>query len=141
MRDVRDVRRVLHVGWRGMIRREGVVRSLSHHVVAIRVAVGRLAHGRASLVVRVVKVRRRDLRAALLRWPITTVRAGGRLHWPHPVAWYKRLRLGVEGMTVETARDRMLALWITGVGVDWEGAISVGDPIWSHRRGPRLVRA
>lgn len=135
MRDVRDMRR------RSMIGREGVVRPLTHHVVSIRVAVWRLTHGRTCLVVRVVEVRRCDLWAPLLRGPIATIRPRRRLHWSHPVAGHKRLRLGVECVTVEAARDGMLALWVTGVDVGWEGTISVGDPIWSHWRGPRLVRA
>lgn len=124
-----------------MVSREGVVRSLTHHVVPIRVAVRRLTHRRTCLVARVVKVRRRDLRTPLLRWSVGTIRPRRRLHWSHPVAGYERLRLGVERVTVEAARDGMLALRITGVDVDWEGTISVRDPIWRHWRGSRLVRA
>lgn len=141
MRDVRDVRRVLHVGWRSMIGRQGVVRPLTHHVVPIRVAVRRLTHRRTCLVAWVVEVRRRDLRAPLLRWSIATIRPRRRLHWAHPAAGHKRLRLGVECVAVEAARDGMLALWVTRIDVGWEGTISVGDPIWSYWRGPRLVRA
>lgn len=141
MRDVRDVRRVLNVGWRSMIGREGVVRPLTHHVVPIRVAVRRLTHRRTCLVARVVEVRRRDLWAPLLRGPVATIRPRRRLHWSHPVAGHKRLRLGVECVTVEAARDGMLALWVTGIDVGWERTISVGDPVWSHWRSPRLVRA
>lgn len=140
MRDVRGVW-VLHVGRRAMIGREGVVRSLTHHVVPICVAVRRLTHGRTCLVARVVEVRRRDLGATLLRWSIATIRPRRRLHWSHPIAGHKRLCLGIEGVTVEAARDGVLALWVTGIDIGWEGAISVGYPVWSYWRGPRLVRA
>lgn len=140
MRDVRNVRRVLHVGWRTMVGRKGIVRPLTHHVVTIRVAVRRLTHRRTCLVAGVVKVRRRDLRAALLRWPIATIRSRRRLHRPHPVTRYKRLGLGIEGMTVEAARDWVLTLWVTGIDIGWKRAISVGYPVWRHWRDSRLVR-
>lgn len=141
MRDVRNVRRVLHVGWRTMVGRKGIVRTLPHHVVTIRVAVRRLTHRRTCLVARVVQVRRRDLRAALLRWPIATIRPRRRLHRSHSVTRYKRLRLGIEGMTVEAAWDWVLTLRVTGIDIGWKRAISVGDPIWRHWCGSRLVRA
>lgn len=141
MRDVGDVRRVLHVWRRGMIGREGVVRSLTHHVVPIRVAIRRLTHRRTCLVARVVEVRGRDLRATLLRWSIATIRPRRRLHWSHPITGNKRLRLGIERVTVEAARDGVLALGVAGIDVGWEGTISVGYPVWSHWRGSRLVRA
>lgn len=141
MRDVGDVRRVLHV-WRwSMIGREGVVRSLTHHVVPIRVAIRRLAHRRTCLVARVVEVRGRDLRATLLGWPIAIIRPRWRLHRSHPITGNKRLRLGIERVTVEAARDGVLALRVTGIDVGWEGTISVGYTVWSHWRGSRLVRA
>jgi hypothetical protein len=141
MRDVRDVGWVLHVGRRAMVGRKGVVRSLTHHVVPICVAVRRMTQGRTCLVARIVEVRRRDLWAALLRWPIDAIRRRRRLHWPHPVTGYKRLCLGIEGVTIETAGYGVLTLWVARVDVGREGTISVGDPVWSHWRGPRLVRA
>lgn len=141
MRDVGNVRRVLHI-WRwSMIGRKGVVRSLAHHVVPIRVAIRRLAHRRTCLVARVVEVRGRDLRAPLRRWSIATVRARWRLHWSHPITGNKRLRLGIERVTVEAARDGVLALWVTGIDVGREGTICVGYTVRSHWRGSRLVRA
>lgn len=132
---------MLRVGRRGMIRRERVVRALSHHVVPTGVAVWRLAHRRrACLVPSVGKVRRRNLRTPLLR-SIAVVGARGRCHRGHAVARDERLCLGVERMPVEASRDRVLALWVIGVGIGRKSPVGVGYAWRARWRGSRLVRA
>lgn len=137
---VRHMRMLRSGRWR-MVRREGVVRPLSHHVVSTRVAIWSLPHRRRTcLVPSVGKVRRRNLRASLLR-SIAIVRARRRCHRGHAVARYKRLCLGVEGMTVEASRDGVLALRVIWIGVSRKSTIRVGYAWRARWRGSRLVRA
>lgn len=100
----------------------GGVGPLSHHVVSavsIRWLAHRRTHWRPGLVPRrVVHVLRSDLRTALLRRHVVIV---GTLRWRHgrhAITWYKGLRLGIEGVSVEAARDGVLALRVVGVNVD-----------------------
>lgn len=113
---VRNMRMLRSGRWR-MVRRKGVVRSLSHHVVSTCIAIWRLSHGgRACLVPGVGKVRRCDLRTSLLR-PIAVVGTRRRCHRGHAVARHERLCLGVKGMPVEATRNGVLALRVIGIGV------------------------
>lgn len=108
-----------------VVRRQGVVGCvgpLSHHVVsttAIRGLIHRSPYGRPSLVTGVVHVLCSKLRAALLRCHVVAVRRPWRWcrGW-HAIARHKRLRLRVEGVSVEAARDRVLALRVVGISVD-----------------------
>lgn len=140
MRHMRHMRRVRHSGGRMVVGRERVVRSLAHHVVS-PVAIRRLAHGWTSLVSRIIHVRRRELRTALLRWHIAIVWSRGWWHRRHAIARYEGLRFWVEGVPVEAARDRMLALRIMGISIRRKSSICIRNSCMCHRTGPRLVRA
>lgn len=133
---------MLRIWMRRVIRRQGVVRPLAHHVVSTRIAIWGLPHGgRAGLVPRVREVRRRNLRTPLLRSITVVVAIRGLRHRWHAITRYERLCLWVEGMAVEASRYRVLALWIIGINVDWKSAVSVRYAWCARWCGSSLVRA
>jgi hypothetical protein len=60
---------------------------------------------------------------------------GYRLRRRHAtVTWDKRLRLGVEGMSVEATRYWVLTLGVGGIGSAWELSIRIWNRCcWMHR--------
>lgn len=130
----------LSVRGRVVVRRQGIVGALTHHVVST-VAVRRLGHGRTGLVPRVVEVQMGKLWAALLRCHVVVVWAGGWWHRGHAAAGHKRLRLGVECVTIEAPGNRVLALWVMGVNIGRQSPVRIWNPRLRGRRGSRLVRA
>lgn len=119
------VRDMLHGGRRVMVWRERVIRSLAHHAVST-VGVRLLSHWRSVWISGIAHVVRHELRAALLRRHVI-VRPRRRRHRSHAVTRDERLCLWVEGMPIEAARDRVLALRVMGINVGRKSAISVGD--------------
>lgn len=138
---------VLHRRWM-MIWRERVVRvvrSLSHHIVSA-IAVGRLAHGgahgRTCLVARVIHVWSGELRTTLLlRRHIAVVRSSGWRHGRHASTWYKGLRLRVEGVSIEAARNWMLTLRVMGVNIRRKSSKCIRYPCLCRGSRPGLIRA
>jgi hypothetical protein len=106
-------RHLLHTGvmpaGRGVVGRDGVAGALPGHAVCARRAVARRrARG---LIPAVRKVRRWDLRAAMVRAGCTK-RGLRLLHRAHGASGDEGLRLGVEGMAVVAPRDGVLALGV-----------------------------
>lgn len=132
---------VLHGRRWVVVWRERIVRSLPQHVVSAA-GIRRLAHGWPCLVASVVHVWWCKLRAPLLRWHIGIVRPRSRRHRRHAVPWHKGLRLWIEGVPVEAARDGMLALGIMWIDVDRKRSVCIRDSTsWCGGSGPRLIRA
>lgn len=130
----------LSVRRRVVIWRQGVVRALTHHIVST-VAIRRLGHGRTGLISGIVQVRMGKLWATLLRWHVIVVWAGRWRHRRHTTAWHKRLRLGIECVTVEASWNRVLTLWVMGVNIGRQSPVSIWNSRLRGRSGSRLVRA
>lgn len=128
--------------WTG-VRREGVVRPLSHHAISVSITgIRGLAHWWSCLIAVVVHVLWCNLRAALLlrRYESVIISTRGwRWHGWQAVARHEGLSPRIEG-TVETARNRMLAFWVIGVNIDWKSTKSIRYAARSRWCGPGLVR-
>lgn len=142
MRDVSVLhRRWVMVWWQGVV---GIIRSLTHHVISAA-GIGRLAHCRSHrwprLVTRVIHVWSSELRTTLLRRHVAIVRPSGWRHRRHTITGHEGLRLGVEGVPVEAAGNRMLTLRVMGVNVGRKSAKGIRYPCLRHWSSPGLVRA
>jgi len=93
------------VGW------QRSVRPLSAHVIAYTVII----------LLRTWEAIVRGMRRSMVRYWLLRRHA--------IITWHKRLRLWVEGMSVEAARYWMLTLWVGRVGSAWKLSIR----IWNRR--------
>lgn len=137
---------MLQVGRRWMmVWRKRIVGSLAQHIVtttSIRLGQRLLAHGRPSLISSVIHMRMRELWAALLWRHVASVRSRRRRDRRHAVPRHERLRLWVESVPVEAARNGVLAFGVVRINVGRKGAIGIRNSArWWRRSRPGLVRA
>jgi hypothetical protein len=109
----------------GMVCVHGMVRTLASHTVSVTIR----RWNRGLVALKSEMRRSSDLRTSMVRaWGrIGRLR---RLAGRHCVtSRNKRLRLGVERVIPVIAPwNRMLALWIMGIGIDWQLPVCVRDP-------------
>jgi len=130
LRPVGKPQRLLHTV---VILRHRIIRALSRHPVSPRARKHRL--GQRLLEAAVAHVRRVELRAAMVR-----TRAAIRirsLHLGNAIGGDKCLTLGIEGLPVITAWNRVLALGVIGIGISRQLPISIRDSA-RVRAGPGL---
>jgi hypothetical protein len=124
-------RMLWHVLRRGevrMVRGERVVRALPAHPISWGSGHVRLRRSRRA-VSTVCHARRVDVGTTLRT---TDVWTHGWLSRAHSIARNKRLSLWVECVALITTRNRMLALRVIWVDIDWELSIRIRDPDCLH---------
>ena len=120
-------RTVRHVG-RCMVGWQGVVRTLSNHVVAHAVTILRLR--RSKTIIR--QVRRAMVWRSLVR---RTVMRDRLRNWKTRIVWDERLGLWVERVSIEASRNRMLTLWISRIDGTRQLAKSIRNRTWGSSTG------